>query len=165
MSAPIIIGSFGKTFGVRGWLKVNSFTHPKRNILDFGSWLIKKGDFWREIIPEDSCARSKDIIAKLPGCNSPEEARCFTNIKIAVWQNQLPKLRSDEYYWRDLIGLRVFNLQNIDFGFVKDLISTGANDVLVVLGDRKRLIPYLSSVIIKVDLEEKKIMLDWQQDW
>jgi 16S rRNA processing protein RimM len=165
MSDPIIIGSFGKTFGVWGWIKVNSFTNPTRNILDFKPWLIQKNNSWEEVYFEDSHERPDNIIVKLPNCNSPEEARNFTNIKIAVWRKQLPKLQTSEYYWTDLIGLKVINSEEIDLGIVQELMATGANDVLVVIGDRKRLIPYISNVILKVDLAKKIIRVDWDQDF
>lgn len=165
MSDPIIIGRFGKTFGVWGWIKVNSFTTPPKNILDFKPWLIQKNNSWEELYIEDSKLHPDNTIVKLPNCNSPEEARNFTNVKIAIWQKQLPKLQSNEYYWTDLIGLKVINLQKVDLGIVQILTATGANDVLVVVGDRKRLIPYISNTIVKVDLAKKVIQVDWEQDW
>ena len=165
MSNPIIIGTFGKTFGVWGWIKINSLTSPKRNILDFKPWLIQKNNSWEEIHFEDSRERPDNIIVKLPNCNSPEEAQNFTNVKIAIWQKQLPKLQANEYYWTDLIGLKVINLQEVELGVVQDLMATGANDVLIVIGDRKRLIPYISNIILNVDLAEKIIRIDWEQDF
>lgn len=165
MSNPIIVGTFGKTFGVWGWIKINSLTSPKRNILDFKPWLIQKNNYWEEICIEASREHHGNLIVKLPNYNSPEAVQIFTNVKIAVWQKQLPKLQDDEYYWADLIGLRVVNLQGVELGTVKDLMTTGANDVLIVAGDRKRLIPYISNVVLNVDLIKKIIQVDWQQDF
>jgi len=165
MSDPIIIGSFGKTFGVWGWIKINSFTNPKRNILDFKPWLIQKNNLWEEVYFEDGRERPDNIIVKLPNCDSPEEARNFTNIKIAVWHKQLPKPQTNEYYWTDFIGLKVINSDEVDLGIIQELMATGANDVLVVIGDRKRLIPYISNVILNVDLVKKIIRVDWDPDF
>jgi 16S rRNA processing protein RimM len=166
MSEPTVIGSFGKSFGIRGWIKVNSLTNPQANILNFKPWLIRKNDSWEEIYFEDSRQHADNIIVKLPNCNSPEEARNnFTNIKIGVWRKQLPKLPTNEYYWAELIGMQVMNSSGVDFGVVQELTATGANDVLVVAGDRKRLIPYTSNVILKVDLAKKIIQVDWEQDF
>ena len=164
-SDPVIVGNFGKVFGVRGWIKVNSFINPPKNILDFKPWLINKNNSWEEIYFEASRIHATNIIVKLPNCDSPEEARNFTNIKIGVWRKQLPKLKTDEYYWTDLVGLQVINLNKIDLGVVQSLTATGANDVLIVVGDRKRLIPYISSVIINVDLVKKVINVDWETDF
>lgn len=165
MLNPIIVGRFGKSFGMRGWIKVISFTSPERNILDFSYLLIKKNNFWEKIYFEDSRERLDSIVVKLPNCNSLEEASNFTNIEISVHRKQLPKLDHGEYYWADLVGLRVINLDGVDFGIVRELIATGSNDVLVVVGERKRLIPYLSYVIYSVDLGERKIYVDWMQDF
>lgn len=165
MSNPIVIGSFGKTFGVQGWIKINSFTSPPKNILKFKPWLLQKNNYWEEIYFTDSRERIDNIIVKLPNCNSPEEAQNFTNIKIGVWRDQLPKLQTNEYYWTDLIGLKVVNSSEFDLGIVQDLTATGANDVLIVVGDRKRLIPYISDVILEVDLTKKIIRVDWDQDF
>jgi len=165
MSDPVIVGAFGKSFGVQGWIKVNSFTSPQKQILDFQPWLIKKNGSWEELYLEDSKQRINSIVVKLPGCNSPEEVRDFTNMEIGVLRKQLPKLPPGEYYWADLIGLKVVNLAGIEFGTVRELMATGANDVLVVVGDRKRLVPYISSVISKVDLEKKAIFVDWDSEF
>jgi len=167
MSNPIVIGRFGKVFGIQGWIKVNSFTTPRKSILDFRPWFIQKNNscFWEKICFDASREHLESIIVKLPNCNSPEEARVYTNIEIGVWREQLPKLPPDEYYWTDLIGLKVVNLNGVDFGMVQELMATGSNDVLVVLGDRKYLIPYLSDVVLKVDLVNKTIYVDWEQDF
>jgi 16S rRNA processing protein RimM len=165
MSDPVIIGSFGKTFGVRGWIKVNSFVDPRSSILALNPWLIQRNGSWEEFCFEDSREHADSIVVKLPNCESPEEARNFTNIKIGVLREQLPKLQAGEYYWEDLVGLKVLNLDGIDLGMVQELIATGANDVLVVIGERKRLIPYVSNVMNKVDLAKKIIYVDWGQDF
>jgi 16S rRNA processing protein RimM len=165
MQSPIIIGTFGKTFGVWGWIKINSFTIPKRNIITFKPWLVQRNNSWQEVYIEASRAHSNTIIIKLPNCNSPEEAQNFTNAKIAIWQKQMLKLKTNEYYWIDLIGLKVINLQDVELGVVQDLMKTGANDVLIVVGSRKRLIPYISNTILNVDLAKKIIQVDWEQDF
>lgn len=165
VDAPLLVGNFGRVFGVLGWIKVVSLTVPKENILDIQPWLLKKNGSWEEVCFEDSKKHAGDIIVKLPGCNSPEISRCLTNVEIFVRRDQLPKLKSDEYYWVDLVGLEVINKDGINFGVVQSLIATGSNDVLVVIGDRKRLIPYLSDVILQVDLASKTICVNWDADF
>lgn len=164
-ATPLIIGRFGRTFGVSGWIKIISFTTSKENILDFKPWLIKKQDSWEEFNYSESKIHAGSIVIKLPNCSSPEAASRFTNIEIAVWHDQLPKLKNDEYYCVDLIGLEVVNKEGVNFGVVQDIMPTGSNDVLVVVGERRRLIPYLSHVILKVDLTSKIITVDWEEDF
>jgi 16S rRNA processing protein RimM len=165
MTAPLVVGRFGKTYGVSGWIKVISFTTPQENILKFQPWLIQKKDEWEEFYFEASKKHAGGVIVKLPSCNSPEEARYFTNINIGIRREQLPKLPANEFYWDDLIGLDVVNKEGVNLGKIEELIATGSNDVLVVMGDRKRLIPYISNVIIKVDLSSKSVSVDWGEDF
>ena len=162
---PIIVGRFGRSFGILGWIKVISFTTPSENILQFKPWLIQKNNLWEEICIENSKKHADNIIVKLPNCSSPEEVSRFTNIKIGIWQKQLPKLKKGDYYWADLIGLEVINKESINLGVVQDIMATGSNDVLVVIGKSRRLVPYTSNVILDVNLVNKIIQVDWDEDF
>ena len=165
MSELVIIGSFGKPFGINGWIKVNSFTAPRNNILNFNPWLIQVNDGWEKIHLEDSKENINNILVKLSGCTTVETVCNFANAKIGIWRKQLPQLPANEYYWIDLIGLQVLNLQGVELGVVQELIATGANDVLVIIGRRRRLIPYVTQVITRVDLEKKIMHVDWEEDF
>jgi 16S rRNA processing protein RimM len=97
-------------------------------------------------------------------CNSPESAKIFTNLYIYVPRDDFPKLNNNEYYWADLENLKVINMENIELGIVTGLMSTGANDVLIVKNDNKEtLIPYTKQVIVKVDLKQKTIKVNWDE--
>jgi 16S rRNA processing protein RimM len=164
VTVPIIVGCFGKVFGVKGWIKIVSFTSPSENILKFKPWIIGNGFSWKELFIEDNRKHFSSIIVKISSCNSPEDVRCFTNLKIGIWRKQLPLLKNGEYYWADLIGLSVISSSNnVNLGIVKSLIATGANDVLVVIGERRKLIPYISQVILNVDLSNKIIYVNWDE--
>lgn len=168
MSSPVTIASFGKPFGIRGWIKINSYLEPKASILEIKPWLVLKDGAWQEIILTDTRQNADSIIIKLPGYDSPEAVSKLTNSKISIWRKNMPKLSQDEYYWSELIGLKVLNLEDIELGTVQDLMSTalGANDVLIVMeGERKRLIPYISNVIKQVDLNNKTIHVDWDHEF
>lgn len=162
---PVEVGRFGKAFGVLGWIKVISFTIPEDNILKFKPWLIKKNGLWEEIYFEDSKKHAGSVVVKLLGCDSPEKASEFTNIKIAVKREQLPKLKDDEHYWHDLIGLKVINKTGDELGVVHGLMETGSNDVLVVIGEKRILIPYISDVIVEIDLKDKLVRVNWEKDY
>lgn len=165
MSEEIIIGRFGSTFGVDGWIKVNSFTNPHEKILEYNNWLIKKDGIWQPVNIEKKQLRGKHILVKIVGFNSPEVVKIFASKEIVINKQSLPILPKGEYYWNELIGLAVFNKEGIDLGIVTGLIETGSNDVLVVKQDRERLIPYLSFVVYDVDLKNKKIIVDWGKDF
>ena len=162
---PIIVGRFGKTFGLLGWIKIISFTYPEENILKLKPWFIKKNGVWKEFSFAESKGKANGITLKLLDCNSPEEASAYTNIEIGVLKKQLPELEQDEYYWHDLVGLDVIKEDGSKLGKVKEVMATGSNDVLVVTGEKRHLVPYLSNVIQGVDLDKKIITVDWNEDF
>jgi len=163
--AKIIIGRFGQSYGIKGWIKVNSLTDPISNILQYSPWQIQHQNVWREIKITQGKHQGNNIIVKLADCNSPEEAKIFTNDLIAIEREQLPVLSTNEYYWTDLIGLSVINQDGVNFGVVDSLLETGSNDVLIVKGLRQRLLPYTDNVIIKIDLTQKIITVNWDPDF
>ena len=105
----IIVGRMGGAHGVRGWMKVMSYTRPKQNIFTYSPWLLHVDGVWQEIDIEDSQQRGERLLVKISGIESPEEARVYMNCDIAITREQLPSLNKGEYYWHDLVGLEVFN--------------------------------------------------------
>ena len=107
-------------------------------------------------------AHGKQIVAQLEGYSDRNQAELLRGLDIAVARSQLPAPQQGEYYWLDLIGLRVFTIGGVDLGIVDSLMETGANDVLVVNGDKQRLIPFVVNEYIRqVDLKQGKIIVDW----
>lgn len=165
----VVVGKFGAPFGVRGWIKVISFTHPKENILKYLPWVVylpSAKSVQVKLSPQFSKIQNKNIIVKLPDCETPEIAKKFTNLEISILRDQLPETSKNEYYWHDLEDLRVINLVGEEIGIVEYVFATPANDILVVKKKHNNkiietLIPYIKHVIIKVDLENKTITVDW----
>ncbi len=161
----IIMGRFGAAFGIKGWIKVFSYTDPIANLFEYSPWFIQQGDEWQPLVIEDGKIHGGQLIVKLSGCDDRNLAETYTHIEIAINADALPKLEKNQYYWSDLIGLSVLNLQNEDLGTVKEIMSTGSNDVLVVTGARERLIPFIKQVIIHVDLDARRITVDWDSSF
>lgn len=161
----IIVGQFGHSYGVKGWLKVHSLTDPISNILQYFPWQIQHLNQWRVVKITHSKLQGNNIIVKLAECDTPELAKTYTNDPIAIERDQLPKLSKDEYYWTDLIGLQVINQDGIDFGIVDSLLATGSNDVFVIKGERQRLVPYTAEVVKEIDLNQKVIHVFWDADF
>ena len=166
---PLVLGRIGGIYGVRGWVKITSYTRPKTNILSYSPLLMKVNKEWQEIEIEDSQQRGDRLLAKIKGIDSPEEGKKLVHCDLAVTRKQLPALEEGEYYWHDLIGLEVFNQDKIRLGKVKNIIETGANDVLDIndgeTDKRRILIPLIMDIYVKkVDLIAKKIDVDWQLD-
>ena len=168
-SEQIVVGKLGATYGIRGWLKVHSFTDNAENIFDYSPWLINQKGNWVEYKVESWKRHSNGYVCKLSGLDVREEAALMTNFEIAINSDSLPELSEDEFYWRELFGMQVVTTKGYDLGEVTDLLETGSNDVLVVkanlkdaFGQKERLIPYLEEqVIIKVDREAQRIEVDW----
>ena len=162
----IVVGKITGVFGVKGWVKVFSYTEPRDNILNYSPWILTKNNETREIQVVTGKRQGKTIVAQLDGINDRDAAAMQCGWSISIDYKQLPAVQEDEYYWADLVGLKVTTVDGIDLGRVDYLLETGANDVLVVTGDKERLIPFLQgSTIIGIDLEGGVITVDWDPEF
>ena len=170
----VIIGKITSVFGVKGGLKIFSYTKPRLNILNYKNWLLDVDGQWQSVKLTSGRQQGKTIGVNLEGVNDRNQAEALVGRKIAVTSDQLPTLDDDTFYWRDLEGMRVINTEKIDFGVVSHLIETGSNDVLVVREtaeqaagkDRKeRMIPFLADAVLDVDTENKVIHVEWDADF
>lgn len=159
------MGRIAAPFGVRGWVKIQPFTEEIDGLLDFPVWHLGRGADWREVKVIEADVHSKSVVARLQGCNDRDAAAALKGLEVAVPREALPETEEDEYYWADLLGLEVVNTQGENLGKVADLLETGANDVLVVEGERERLIPFIAQVILEVDLKARRISVDWGADY
>lgn len=161
----IVVGKIGSTYGIKGEVKIFSYTEESTNILSYDPWYIEEDNHWKPIQIEKSRDHGKVIVVKFPGFKTPEQARFLTGKHIAVKRSQLPVLKKGEYYWRDLEGLTVFDQNGTKLGIVSYLIATGSNDVLILKNDQGKeyAVPYLFGKVIKrVDLDKKEIHVDWE---
>ena|SRR3990167_2113800 len=160
----VIVGKIGSTYGVQGWLKVTSFTETMPQILNYRPWYLESGNGWDIVQVQSGHVHGHNILIKLDGCDTPEQARLFTGKKIAIQHSQLPVLAKNEYYWADLIDLSVINQDGQLLGKVIYLMATGANDVIVIKHNGKELaIPYLpNTVVTQIDLVNRMIHVNWE---
>lgn len=162
----VVVGRFGRPHGIKGFVTVHSFTEPRDNILRYTDWhaLIQKQRQPLKLVQVE--VQTKSIIALVQGYEERELAAKLTNVDIVVPASQLPALPAGEYYWHQLVGMQVVNQQGTVFGKVTDLMSTGSNDVLVVQGDKRLLIPYLrDQFVLDIDDNLKVITVDWDLDF
>ncbi len=158
----VIVGQIRGLYGVRGWVKVFSYTDPITNIINYSPWFVNQKMF----AVSQAKAHGKGIIAKFESINDRDEAATLLGAELAIDREQLPATATDEFYWHDLIGLTVINHEGITFGKVESLIATGANDVLVVSGERERLIPFvMNHVVLEVNLVESTLRVNWDVDF
>jgi 16S rRNA processing protein RimM len=161
----LLIGRVGRPYGLKGWLKINSFTAPERQIIDYAPcFILRKG---KPLLLSACKQHGNFLIGKIEGYDTPEDAKQLVNASIFISQQQLPALPQNEYYWKDLLQMDVFNLQKCYLGKIDSLFETGANDVVVILKDEKKiLIPFVIDHFIQhIDLIKKTMVVDWQEDW
>jgi 16S rRNA processing protein RimM len=163
----VVMGRVAGAQGLQGWVKVQAFTEYLDSLLDYKTWNLGNDTHpWREFRVENCNVHTKVLVAKLEGIPDRTAAEKCKGLLIAVPRSSLPKQAEDEYYWSDLIGMSVINLQDEKLGSVESLIETGANDVLCVRGEQGEiLIPFLAQVVLKVSMDEKIIRVDWQADY
>lgn len=168
MSEPtrIVLGKISGLYGVQGWMKIFSYTRPIANILNYSPWQLCQYGQWQTVSVGEGKTHGKGIIARLETIHDRDEAAGLLGADIAIYREQLPPTQENEYYWADLIGLTVINQEGITLGQVDYLLETGANDVLVLRGERERLIPFLlDQVVIEVDLAQHQLRVDWDADF
>lgn len=169
MEKEIILGKIGAVYGIKGWLKIHSYTEEPEAIFDYSPWILNLGGNKQNVEVSEWRRHNNGLIAKFSDINDRNDAQLRTGAEIIVADEQLPELPEGEFYWRDLIGMDVVNEQGYNFGKVTDIMETGSNDVLVVkanrndaFGKKERLIPYLEDQVIKsVSLDNKQIDVDW----
>lgn len=191
--AMVVMGRVVAPYGVFGWLKIVPDTEAFDGLFDYDNWWLGKGNDWREMVVETAKVHNDVIVVKLKGIDDRDAALACKGKQIAIPRAQLPEAEENEYYWSDLIGLRVKNLQDIDFGLIVDVFETGANDVIVVKPDvvepssdetmvadkaqasktkadvkeklQERLLPFTAAVVLEVDIKAKTMLVDWDADF
>jgi 16S rRNA processing protein RimM len=152
------MGRVAGSYGVRGWIRVE---RPTQALADCGKWWIGG-----QAYPvEETKAHSGALLAKLAGIGSREAALELKGSEVAVQREALPEPEQGKYYLTDLVGLEVVNQQGQVLGVVKRMFTNSAQDVMEVVGDRERLLPWVPAIVKRVDLEKKQIDVEWEADW
>ncbi len=175
MTAPndyAVMGKITSVYGVKGWVKVFSYTQPKENICRYKEWRLERKGEVKTIKVLQCKAHGNGLVAQLEGCNDRDQARAYAEFLIGVPRESLPELEAGDYYWHQLEGLEVRLGDGRALGKVDHLLETGANDVLVVrkckgsIDGKERLIPYLpEQVVTEVNLAEGWIQVDWDPEF
>jgi 16S rRNA processing protein RimM len=172
----LVVGKITGCHGIKGWVKIHSYTEPQENFLRFGKWMLRRKGVVEPVEFDDGRAQGKGLVAHIAGVDDRALAESYRGLEVAVLAGSLPDLEEGDYYWTQLQGLQVWcsdrslesSAERVLLGTVDHLIETGANDVLVVkptegsTDDRERLIPYLpGDVVTRVDLAEAVIEVNW----
>jgi 16S rRNA processing protein RimM len=160
----LTLGQIAGAHGVKGWVRVISYTEPREAILEYQPWFLGKNQRTVELL--DGARQGKSVIARIAGVDDRDQAEALKGQEIGIERSQLPDAGNKQYYWADLIGLEVLLENGESLGTIAQMMATGANDVMVVEGDRQRLIPFLTGkTVMEVDLESGNIIVDWDADF
>ena len=162
----ILVGKISNPHGIKGWVKVISFTDPIENILSYKKWTISDNETEKTYCLEDSRIQGNKIVIKLEGVNNRDDADLLKNLQIEINRSDLPELEENSYYWEDLVDFNVIDIKGNPVGKVDSLFRTGSNDVLVIINETKQrlLVPFIMEEVIKyVDLDKELISIDWAE--
>lgn len=159
------MGRIAAPFGVKGWVKIQTFSEDTGTLMDFESWRVGRGEQQTQYTVEAIQDHSNTLVAKLVGIDDRDAAYALRGQEISVAKRDLPPPEENEFYWSDLIGLKAVNREGVELGRVDSLLETGAQDVLVIKGKREHLIPFVAAFVGKVDVAGGTIEVDWGEDY
>jgi len=163
---PVIIGQLGAPHGIQGWIKIHSYTDSPDNLFTYHPWLCQWQQGWYVITCDKWRAQGKSFVGHIEGCDDRNMAGLCTHLNLYIPRAQLPKLSDNEYYWHDLEGLQVINQEGVMLGTIDYLFNNGASDVMVIRGDKERLIPYvLDDIIVRVDIANRCLYVNWDAEF
>jgi len=169
----ILLGKISGVHGIKGWVKVFSFTSPRIKITEYSQWYMKgsKDQSWVSRKLVEGKEQGKNIIARFDNINYRDEAEALVGTEIAIHKDQLEVLAENEYFWRDLIGLSVETISGEKLGQIDWIFDTGSNDVIIVKDTegaeaKEHLLPYLFGDVIKsVDIKKSLMVVDWDPEF
>lgn len=178
LNGRIVAGKLTSVYGIKGWVKVHSYTDPAENIFNFSPWFLGGGESDSKVTPvviDEYRIHGKGLVAHIKGVDDRDKAALLCQRMITVEMSDLPALPDGEFYWQQLTGLQVLSSyegrEPVLLGKVSSLIETGANDVLVVtacegsIDKRERLLPYVDAYVLKVDLAAGNMLVDWDPEF
>lgn len=165
-SRSLVVGKVASPFGVRGWTKVVSYTDPRIGLLDYSQWELCQGREIKAVEVSGGREHGKFLVVKFEGIDDRDQVALLTNAEIKVERDQFPQAQEGTFYWADLVGLHVVTVDGVELGVIESMLETGANDVMVVKGDRERLVPWIQpDVVTGVDLQRGRLTVDWDPDF
>jgi len=162
----IVMGRVLGPFGVKGWVRVKTYTESPEILAARQGWWIGKDGDWREQAVAQTQRHGARLVARFEGCDSPQAALAYRELEVALLRESLPPTRENEFYQADLIGLEVRNMDDEWLGTLAELFSNGAHEVMRVSdGKVERLLPFIDQVVHEVDMGAGRITVDWGMDW
>ena len=164
------MGRVAAPYGVKGWLKILPLTSAPETLLTYAQWWIRRRGAdgpWHSLALVSGRQHGATLLAQLSGLSDREAAAQWSGGDVGVEKSALPPAGEGEYYWADLVGLAVINRQGTALGQVVAVAEYGAHPVLRIVaeGGAARLIPFVDAYIDAVDIDGRRIDVDWQRDF
>lgn len=160
-SALIELGVVGAPFGVRGWVKLRSFTDPPERLLQHRTLQLRVGGSWAAYQIEATGRSGGQLTAKLSGVDDRDQAQGLRGAQIGVPRSELPQRDDKDFYRADLIGCEVVNLAGVNLGSVRHFVETPAQVLMVVRGEQEYWVPAVPQHLRRVDLQARQVVVDW----
>ncbi len=162
----VVMGRILGPFGVKGWVKIQSYTEEAASLSRYPVWWVQHAEGWREIRVAESELHGDHLVARLQDCVDRDAAGRFSGAQIAVNREAMPEAEPGEFYWTDLVDLKVVNRAGENLGRVAEIFDNGAHPIMRVAGESgERLLPFIETVVVEIDEQAGEIRVDWGADW
>lgn len=161
------MGRIAAPYGLKGWVRIDSYSATPDSLSAYPAWWVGRNGDWREMkVAQSALQRGTSLVARFEGCVERDAALALKGCEVAVEREALPQSGNNEFYWADLVGLKVVNLRDEELGAVAELFENGAHAVMrVVAGGTERLLPFVEQVVREVDMAAGRIRVEWELDW
>jgi len=161
------MGRIVAPYGLKGWVRIEPYSADPGSLSTYRSWWVGRNGDWRELkVAESILQHGASLVARFEGCAERNAALALKGSEVALEREALPQNAKDEYYWADLVGLKVVNVKDEELGVVAELFDNGAHPVMrVVAGETERLLPFAGQVVRQLDMALGRIRVEWELDW
>jgi 16S rRNA processing protein RimM len=161
------MGRIVAPYGLKGWVRVEPYSPDPDSLNTHPAWWVGRNGDWREMkVAESVLQHGASLVARFEGCVERDAALALKGCEIALERDVLPRNAKDEFYWVDLVGLKVVNAKDEELGVVAGLFENGAHAVMrIVDGETERLLPFVEQVVRQVDMAGGRIRVEWELDW
>jgi len=164
----VILGRLAAPWGIKGWLKVHSYTDPPTALLDYRVWqLSRAGGGWEtvKVLSGRAHGAGRELVVALEGVLNPEDARQYTSREVGLPRSALPVPPPGEYYWEDMVGCEVATAAGAALGVVSHFHDFPAGPVMAVRGaGGEHWVPLSPGHLKQVDLGLRRIVVDWNPE-
>jgi len=163
----IVMGRIVAPYGLKGWVRIEPYGATPDSLSTHPSWWVGRNGDWREMkVAQSVLQHGANLVARLEGCTERDAALALKGSELALKREALPQNAKDEFYWADLVGLKVLNLKDEELGVLAELFENGAHPVMrIVDGETERLLPFVEQVVRQVELALGLIRVEWELDW